>query len=211
LASGETVRRRSPFARAVLIPKLEVSLEERALEIETYLKLFGYKPERTLLYIYLPPSGERGFGRKYTPEERERLKRYRERYGGSAFTIIGHTHDPVVLASARVPKNFESATRYSGSIPPPDAHLKLPPDFSPVHLKHEDEEGLKRKFGSYLIAMYVPTLQSMGEEGRITRTVEWKNTLLRKLYRVGKNYKPEQRWRWINELMQYGYQELSKA
>jgi hypothetical protein len=210
LVSEKERKKRRQLLKAILVPKLEVSLEEREKEIEEYLKLFGYKPERTLLYVFVPPKGTRGFGRKYAPRELARLRRYQKRYGGPSFTIIGHTHDPSILIETRLPKDRKAGTKYLGSIVPPNAHLKLPPDFCPTHFKHEDEPELKRRFGTYLIALYVPTLRSITKEGEITRSLEWKRTLLRKLYRIAKTHKPEERWIWLNDVADYGYENIKK-
>lgn len=196
--------------RYLLLPKLEVTPEERAEEIKEYLRLFGHDSERATLYVYLPPQRVRGFGRRYTPAELERMKRYYRRYSGMAFTVVGHTHDPTVLVGTRLPKSRKAGFRYLGSIARPEAHLKLPLDFCPTHFKHENEEELKRRFGTYLIGLYAPTLKFASERGEIVRTLEWKRELLRRLYRIGKRAKPEERWRWLEDLKRLGYFELKK-
>lgn len=66
----------------------------RREEILEYLKLFGYKPDRTILQVHIP-----GFFNKRQTNARaqEKKEATARRYGGTTFVVVGRTHDPSVI------------------------------------------------------------------------------------------------------------------
>ena len=60
----------------------------RREEILEYLKLFGYKPDRTILQVHIA-----GFFNKRQANARERVQREEtsRRYGGTTFVVVGRT------------------------------------------------------------------------------------------------------------------------
>ena len=75
--------------------------QNRPNEIYEFMKLFGYKPERSIVQVHLT-----GFFRKkkYTPREIEQHKTATKRYGGTTFVVIGRTHDPSIMEMVVKPK-----------------------------------------------------------------------------------------------------------
>jgi hypothetical protein len=75
--------------------------QNRPNEIYEFMKLFGYKPERSIVQVHLT-----GFFRKkkYTPREIEQHKNATKRYGGTTFVVIGRTHDPSIMEMVVKPK-----------------------------------------------------------------------------------------------------------
>ena len=75
--------------------------QNRPNEIYEFMKLFGYKPERSIVQVHLT-----GFFRKknYTPREIEQHKTATKRYGGTTFVVIGRTHDPSIMEMVIKPK-----------------------------------------------------------------------------------------------------------
>src|SRR5919106_5383135 len=66
----------------------------RREEILEYLKLFGYKPDRTILQVHIT-----GFFKKWQVNARAQEKRETtaKRYGGTTFIVVGRTHDPSII------------------------------------------------------------------------------------------------------------------
>ena len=62
----------------------------RRREIERYLELFGYRPERTILQVHEAGSFGRGAPSKV---ELARRTTAAARYKGHTFTVVGRTHD----------------------------------------------------------------------------------------------------------------------
>jgi hypothetical protein len=75
--------------------------QNRPNEIYEFMKLFGYKPERSIVQVHLT-----GFFRKkkYTPREIDQHKTATKRYGGTTFVVIGRTHDPSIMEMVVKPK-----------------------------------------------------------------------------------------------------------
>src|SRR5919199_942846 len=110
----------------------------RREEILEFLKLFGYKPDRTILQVHI--SGffnKRRAGSKAT-EQRDKAAR---RYGGRTFVVVGRTHDPSIMDLVAKPKKKGDAASpgYVGYLwknkhPNKNApHEVLPLDFTPLH------------------------------------------------------------------------------
>lgn len=86
----------------------------RREEILEYLKLFGYKSEKTILQVHLL-----GFFNKRILNQREMEQKSKavKRYGGTSFIVVGRTYDPCILENVIKPKNkdpLESSPGYIG-------------------------------------------------------------------------------------------------
>ena len=66
----------------------------RRQEILEYLKLFGYKPEKTILQVHII-----GFFNKRRLNQRELKQKTKavKRYGGTSFIVVGRTYDPNII------------------------------------------------------------------------------------------------------------------
>jgi hypothetical protein len=93
----------STITEAERIVADQVSPNRRA-EILEYLKLFGYKPDRTILQVHLV-----GFFNKRRTNVRavEQREAAAKRYGGTTFVVVGRTHDPSIMDSVIEPKRKE--------------------------------------------------------------------------------------------------------
>src|SRR5215208_4819968 len=80
---------------------IQIPLNRRQ-EILEYLKLFGYKPEKTILQIHII-----GFFNKRRLNQREVEQKTKavKRYGGTPFIIVGRTYDPDIIEKAIKPKS----------------------------------------------------------------------------------------------------------
>lgn len=74
----------------------------RRQEILEYLKLFGYKEDKTILQVHMI-----GFFNKRRLNQRELEQKTKavKRYGGTSFIVIGRTYDPSIIDKAIKPKN----------------------------------------------------------------------------------------------------------
>jgi hypothetical protein len=170
--------------------------KNRRDEIYEFMKLFGYKPERTIIQVHIT-----GFFRKkkYTPREIEQHKTSIKRYGGTTFVVIGRTHDPSIMEMVVKPKKknpYDNSPGYIGylwknkdpqKMPP---HKIIPLDFTPIHLPYPPDWKSMFATKGFMITMHVPS--SLARD---------KNKLTRSLYRIGKsrvNVKRE--WNFLNNL-----------
>ena len=174
---------------------------KRKQEILEYLKLFGYKPEKTILQVHII-----GFFNKRRLNQRDLEQKTKavKRYGGTSFIIVGRTHNPGIMDRAIKPKSkdpLKSSPGYVGYLwkdkdldnKPP--HELMPLDFTPIHLPYPDD--WKKMFGTkgFLIAMHVPTTFAKD-----------KNKITRALYHIAKtgvNIKKE--WSFLNDIKNLGY------
>jgi hypothetical protein len=192
---GKQARRRprQTFQAAESIVEREIP-ENRAEEIRRYLELFGYKPESSILQVYVS-----GFFGRTRPPEREMKAREEaaRRYGGRTFTVVGRTHDPAILDNVIQPrKKPESANPgYVGYLwkdkdkegKPP--HELLPKDFTPAKLNYP--KNWKDVFATrgFLITMHVPS--SFAAK---------KNSLNRTIYRLKGRVDVKEPWGFIDDL-----------
>ena len=166
----------------------------RREEILEYLKLFGYKPDRTILQVPIA-----GFFNKRQVNARERVQREAtaRRYGGTAFVVVGRTHDPSIMDLVIKPKKKreETSPGYLGYLwqskdphkrPP---HELIPLDFTPLNVPYPAD--WKKMFATkgFMLALHVPT-----------SFAKHKNKLSRALYRAGKNADVKKRWDFIEEI-----------
>ena len=173
----------------------------RRQEILEYLKLFGYKSEKTILQVHII-----GFFNKRRLNQRELKQKAKavNRYGGTSFIVIGRTYDPSIIEKTIKPKNkdpLESSPGYIGYLWKGKDSLNrapdelIPLDFTPIHLPYPDD--WKKMFGTkgFLIAMHVPT-----------SFVKDKNKITRALYHIAKtgiNIKKE--WNFLDDIKNLGY------
>ena len=175
--------------------------QNRRNEIKEYLKLFGYKSEKTIIQVHIA-----GFFNKRRLDHREMEQKAKavKRYGGTSFIIVGRTYDPSIIEKVIKPKAkdpLESSPGYIGylwkdkDLDNKSPHELIPLDFTPIHLPYSDD--WKKMFGTkgFLIAMHVPT-----------SFVKDKNKITRALYHIAKtgiNIKKE--WSFLNDIKNLGY------
>src|SRR5918994_6126712 len=84
----------------------QVSSNRRA-EILEYLKLFGYKPDRTILQVHIVGFFNKRRANARAGEQKEAASR---RYGGTTFLVVGRTHDPSIMDLVIKPKKKREET-----------------------------------------------------------------------------------------------------
>jgi hypothetical protein len=170
--------------------------QNRRSEIYEFMKLFGYKPERSIVQVHLT-----GFFRKkkYTPREIEQHKTTTKRYGGTTFVVIGRTHDPSIMEMVVKPKKknpYDNSPGYIGYLwKNKDAqkrapHEIIPLDFTPIHLPYPTDWKNMFATKGFMLAMHVPSFLAK-DKSKITR----------ELYRIGRSRVDiKQEWSFLNEL-----------
>jgi hypothetical protein len=170
--------------------------QNRPNEIYEFMKLFGYKPERSIVQVHLT-----GFFRKkkYTPREIEQHKTATKRYGGTTFVVIGRTHDPSIMEMVIKPKKknpYDNSPGYVGYLwknkdPQKRApHEIIPLDFIPIHLPYPTDWKNMFATKGFMLAMHVPSFLAKD-----------KSKLTRSLYRIGKSsVDVKQEWKFLNDL-----------
>lgn len=171
----------------------------RREEILEYLKLFGYKPDRTVLQVHIP-----GFFNKRQTNARaqEKKEATARRYGGTTFVVVGRTHDPSIIDLLSKPKKKreEASPGYLGYLwknkdPQKRApHEVIPLDFTPVHVPYPADWKNMFATKGFMLALHVPA--SFAKD---------KNKLTRALYRVGKKADVKQQWNFIEEIRNISY------
>jgi hypothetical protein len=173
----------------------------RRQEILEYLKLFGYKPDRTIIQVHITGF----FGRKgggAAPREAAKREAAAKRYGGTTFVVVGRTHDPAIMEQAIKPRKSatDASPGYVGylwqnrdpQLRPP--HEVIPLDFTPVHVSYPKDWKDVFATKGFLLAMHVPS--SFAKD---------KNGLTRALYRLGKGADAKEPWTFLKELKNFGY------
>ncbi len=173
--------------------------ENRREEIKEYLKLFGYKPERTILQVHV--AGIFGH-RTRVPAQMEKKAAAEARYGGTTFTVVGRTHDPTIARNLIPPKKSreEPNPGYLGYLfkekdkdeKPPDELLPL--DFVPADLNYPQDWKQTFATKGYLVVMHVPSNFAQG-----------KNEVHRRLRRIKGAVDVKKDWEFLGELKEYGY------
>jgi hypothetical protein len=173
----------------------------RRAEIERFLGLFGYRPERTILQVHEAGSFGKGAPRRVRPASNK--KGTSVRCSVPTFTVVGRTHDPSFLARLVPPtkedggnpgyKGYLFAGKDEGGLAP---HELLPLDFVPNGMVYPGD--WKEMFGTpgYLVTLHVPS--HFG-----TR----KNELLRRLRRIGGAMDVKKEWTFFDELEEYAYKQ----
>jgi len=179
---------------------IQVPINRRE-ELLEYLKLFGYKSEKTILQIHIV-----GFFNKRRLNQRELLQKSKavKRYGGTSFIVVGRTYDPSIMEKVVKSKSNDlskSSPGYVGylwkdkDLDNKSPHELIPLDFTPIHLPYPDDWKKMFATKALLIAMHVPAT-----------FVKDKNKITRALYHIGKtgiNIKKE--WSFLNDIKNLGY------
>jgi hypothetical protein len=168
-------------------------------EILEYLKLFGYKPDKTIIQVHIA-----GFFNKRQANARaqEKIEATVRRYGGTTFVVVGRTHDPSIMDLLIKPKKKreETSPGYLGYLwkskdPQKRApHEVIPLDFAPIHIPYPAEWKNMFATKGFIVALHVPA--SFAKQ---------KNKLSRALYRAGKKTDVRNRWDFIKEIRSSGY------
>ncbi len=171
----------------------------RRAEVLEYLKLFGYKPDRTILQVHIVGFFNKRRANSRAAEQREAASR---RYGGTTFVVVGRTHDPSTMDLVIKPKKKreETSPGYVGYLwkskdpqkrPP---HEVIPLDFTPSHVPYPADWKNMFATKGFMVALHVPA-----------SFAKHKNKLSRALYRAGKNADVRKRWDFIEEIRSSGY------
>ncbi|HVD20557.1 MAG TPA: hypothetical protein VNB95_01280, partial [Nitrososphaera sp.] len=171
----------------------------RQEEILEYLKLFGYKSDRTILQVHIP-----GFFNKRQANSRaiEQRQATAKRYGGTTFVVVGRTHNPARMELVIKPKKKREPTSpgyicylWKSKDPQKRApHEVIPLDFTPLHVIYPAEWKSMFATKGFMVALHVPA--SFAKQ---------KNKLSRALYRAGKKADVRKRWDFIEEIRSNGY------
>lgn len=173
--------------------------QDRRNEILEYLKLFGYKPDSTIIQVHVTGFFNRKGG---TRNEAEKRQAAAKRYGGTTFVVVGRTHDPSITEQVIKPrKNVKDASpgyvgylwrgkNLYGRAP----HEVVPLDFVPAHLSYPRDWKDMFATKGLLLAMHVPS-SFAAKKGELTKA----------LYRIGKNVDAKKKWDFLAELKSLGY------
>jgi hypothetical protein len=173
----------------------------RREEILEYLKLFGYKPDKTILQVHIVGFFNKRRVKARSVEQREAASR---RYGGTTFVVVGRTHDPSIMDLVIKPKKKreETSPGYVGYLwkskdPQKKApHEVIPLDFTPIHVPYPaDWKNIFANKG-FMVALHVPA-----------SFAKHKNKLSRALYRAGKNADVKKPWDFIEEIRSSGNEQ----
>ena len=176
----------------------------RREEILEYLKLFGYKSEKTILQVHLVGFFNK---RRLNQREMEQKSKAVKRYGGTSFIVVGRTYDPCIIENVIKPKSkdpLESSPGYIGylwkdkDLDNKSPHELISLDFTPIHLPYPDDWKKMFETKGFLIAMHVPTA-FVKDKNKITRT-------LYHIAKTGINIKKE--WSFLNDIKNLGYNNI---
>lgn len=197
---GQTASSSSTVAEAEHIVADQVTYNRRA-EILEYLKLFGYKPDKTILQVHIVGFFNKRRVKARSVEQREAASR---RYGGTTFVVVGRTHDPSVMDLVIKPKKKreETSPGYVGYLwkskdPQKKApHEVIPLDFTPIHVPYPADWKNIFATKGFMVALHVPA-----------SFAKHKNKLSRALYRAGKNADVKKPWDFIEEIRSSGNEQ----
>ena len=182
----------------------------RRYEIHEYLKLFGYKVDKTIIQIHIT-----GFFRKKGQQASQKQKGRQalaiKRYGGTSFVIVGRTHDPSIMENVTRPRKKNPSDASPGYIgylwknkdPEKRApHEVIPLDFTPINLPYPTEWKNIFATKGFMLALHVPS-----------SFARHKNRLTRALYRVGKSATIDVKgeWTFLNDIKQYGFNNMPQS
>jgi hypothetical protein len=207
LTDNKRKRRGQAASSSTTITKAEDLVAEqvpsnRREEFLEYLKLFGYKPDRTILQVHIVGFFNK---RRASGKPMEQRMAATKRYGGTTFVVVGRTHDPSIMDLVIKPKKNreEMSPGYIGYLwkskdPQKRApHEVIPLDFTPAHVPYPAEWKNMFATKGFMIALHVPA-----------SFAKHKNKLSRALYRAGKNADVKKGWDFIETVsrMSYGKQ-----
>ena len=182
----------------------------RRYEIHEYLKLFGYKADKTIIQVHIA-----GFFRKKGQQASQNQKGRQalaiKRYGGTSFVIVGRTHDPSIMENVIKPRMKnppDTSPGYIGYLwknkdPEKRApHDVIPLDFTPINLPYPTEWKNMFATKGFMLALHVPS-----------SFARHKNRLTRALYRVGKSATIDVKgeWTFLNDIKQYGFNNMPQT
>jgi hypothetical protein len=207
-------RRRPQQHKVQAIPKAESIIsnqvyDNRRNEIHEYLRLFGYKPDKTIIQVHIT-GFFRKKGQQPSQKEKERHTAAVKRYGGTSFVIVGRTHDPSIIENVVKPKKknpLDTSPGYVGYLwknkdPQKRApHDVLPLDFTPIHLPYPTDWKNIFAIKGFMLALHVPS--SFAKD---------KNRLTRALYRLGKSgiIDVKNEWTFLNDIKQFGFNNMQQ-
>jgi hypothetical protein len=183
--------------------------DNRRNEIHEYLRLFGYKPDKTIIQVHITGFFHKK-GQQPSQKEKERHTAAVKRYGGTSFVIVGRTHDPSIIENVVKPKKknpLDTSPGYVGYLwknkdPQKRApHDVLPLDFTPIHLPYPTDWKNIFATKGFMVALHVPA--SFAKD---------KNRLTRALYRLGKSgvVDVKNEWTFLNDIRQYGFNKMQQ-
>lgn len=206
--------RRPQQQKVQAIPKAESIIsnqvyDNRRNEIHEYLRLFGYKPDKTIIQVHIT-GFFRKKGQQPSQKEKERHIAAVKRYGGTSFVIVGRTHDPSIIENVVKPKKknpLDTSPGYVGYLwknkdPQKRApHDVLPLDFTPIHLPYPTDWKNIFATKGFMVALHVPA--SFAKD---------KNRLTRALYRLGKSgvVDVKNEWTFLNDIRQFGFNKMQQ-
>jgi hypothetical protein len=207
--------RRRPQQKVQTIPKAESIISSqvsanRRNEIHEYLKLFGYKADKTIIQVHIT-GFFRKKGQQSNQKEKERQAAAVKRYGGTSFVIVGRTHDPSIIENVVKPKKknpLDASPGYVGYLwknkdPQKRApHELIPLDFTPIHLPYPTDWKNMFATKGFMLALHVPA--SFAKD---------KNRLTRALYRIGKSgvvIDVKKEWTFIHDIRQFGINNMQQ-
>ncbi|HKG42592.1 MAG TPA: SHOCT domain-containing protein [Nitrososphaeraceae archaeon] len=207
-------RRKQQQQKVQTIPKAESIIPNqvsanRRNEIHEYLKLFGYKSDKTIIQVHIT-GFFRKKGQQPSQKEKERHAAAVKRYGGTSFVIVGRTHDPSIIENVSKPKKknpLDTSPGYVGYLwknkdPQKRApHDVLPLDFTPIHLPYPTDWKNIFATKGFMLALHVPA--SFAKD---------KNRLTRALYRLGKSgiVDVKNEWTFLNDISQFGFNNMQQ-
>ena len=197
------------ISKAGSVVSKQVSAKRRD-EIYEYLKLFGYKADKTIIQVHVTGFFRRK-GQQADQKEKARKAAAIKRYGGISFVIVGRTHDPSIMENVIKPKKrnpLDTSPGYIGYLwknkdPQKRApHEMIPLDFTPINLPYPTEWKSMFATKGFMLALHVP--------GSFVR---YKNRLTRALYRIGRGGPLDVRneWRFLDDLRRLGFNNVPAA
>src|SRR5215208_2862071 len=203
--------RRLQQQKAQTIPKAENIIsssqvsDNRRNEIHEYLKLFGYKPDKTIIQVHITGFFRKKGQQQNNQKDKERHAATVKRYGGTSFVIVGRTHDPSIMENVIKPRKknpLDTSPGYVGYLwknkdPQKRApHEVIPLDFIPINLPYPTEWKNMFATKGLMLALHVPS-----------SFARHKNRLTRALYHVGKSATIDVKgeWTFLNDIKQYGF------
>lgn len=178
----------------------------RRNEIYEYLKLFGYKPDKTIIQVHITGFFRKKGQQQSSQKEIERTAAAIKRYGGTSFVVVGRTHDPFIMENIVKPKTKNTVVNSPGYMgylwknkdpQKRDPHEVIPLDFTPIHLPYPSDWKNMFSTKGFLLALHVPSSFAKN-----------KNRLTRALYHVAKKSSVidiKKEWTFLNDIRQYGF------
>ena len=197
------------ISKAGSVVSKQVSAKRRD-EIYEYLKLFGYKADKTIIQVHVTGFFRRK-GQQADQKEKARKAAAIKRYGGISFVIVGRTHDPLIMENVIKPKKrnpLDTSPGYIGYLwknkdrQNRAPHEVIPLDFTPINLPYPTEWKSMFATKGFMLALHVPS-----------SFVRYKNRLKRALYHIGRGGPLDIRneWRFLDDLRRLGFNNVDAA